>query len=370
MKNNDEMEFDEIYEERQPKFNESINIAIVGKVSTGKSSLINAILLRDRTNPVAEVGAKSGVTTDIKAFKLDENVLIIDSPGLDDIRKENSKETENFLKNVDLGIMVVSGSADFSQKRNFDDLRKHSNKVLVVLNKVDEWDGLDESALLDVTEQWKSELGVDHVYATCTKGFDPRMKKDAPMDLRGIESLNEDIWGYLQKEGKDLLLARHLGDKRKYAAGIIAGALSAVAVEAFIPGSAVYITATQAVAITSLNYLYTGERLNKSSALTLLPTFAGESLGGSIFLWAKSFLPPTVVVDVAAAGIAMVITFAMLAAVTYILSSGFEIEQKEMLKEKFNEYQKSSAGDFKEKIIKTVKEGGSIKDIIYRFLFV
>ncbi|WP_421145612.1 GTPase [Aeromonas dhakensis] len=361
--------FDKIYEEREPNFNESINIAFVGKVSTGKSSLINAVMLRDRGDPIVEVGATSGVTTEVKAFRLDDHVLIIDSPGLDDIRKENSEETRRFLSNIDLGIMVVTGSADSSQKRNYEDLRSNAKKVFVVLNKIDEWDDLDESALTDVIEQWKKELGVNHIYPTCTKGYDPRLKKDAPMDIRGVEDLNENIWGYLRREGKDLLLTRHLGDKRKYAAAIISTALVAVAGEAFIPGSAAYITATQAIAITSLYYLYTGKVLAKGNALALLPTFMGESIGVTVFLWIKSFLPPTGVVDIAAAGVAVGITFAMLAAVTYLLSAGFEIDQRKALKEKFKEYKNSTPTDFTEKVIDAIKNGGSIKDMVYKLIF-
>ena len=361
--------FDKVYEEREPNFNECINIAFVGKVSTGKSSLINAVMLRDRDDPIVEVGATSGVTTEVKAFKLDDHVLIIDSPGLDDIRKENSAETKQFLSNIDLGIMVVTGSADSTQKKNYEDLLNNANKVIVVLNKIDEWNDLEESAFTDVVAQWKKELGVECIYPTCTKGYDPRLKKDAPMDIRGVEELNEDIWGYLRKEGKDLLLARHLGDKRKYAASIIATALVAVAGEAFIPGSAAYITVTQALAITSLHYLYTGNVLAKGSALALLPTFMGESAGVTVFLWVKSFLPPTGVVDIAAAGVAVGITFAMLSAVTYLLSTGLEIDQKNVLKEKFKEYKDSTPTDFTKKVIDTVKDGGSIKDMIYKLLF-
>lgn len=362
--------FEKAYEEREPDFSGCINIAFVGKVSTGKSSLINAVMMRDRNDPIAEVGATSGVTTEVKAFRLDEHVLIIDSPGLNDIREENSEETKKFLSNIDLGVMVVSGSADSSQKKNYEELLNNAKKVVVVLNKIDTWDTLNESALADIVEQWKKDLGVDHIFQTCTNGYDPRSKKDIPMDIRGVEELHEEIWRYLKEEGKDLLLARHLGDKRKYAAGIIAAALLAVAGEAFIPGSAAYITATQAIAITSLHYLYTGRSLTKSSALALLPTFMGESIGVTTFLWVKSFLPPTGVVDIAAAGVAVGITFAMLAAVTYLLSSGFEIDQREKLKEKFKEIKDSTPNSFTEKIIDTLKNGGSIKDMIYRMLFV
>lgn len=195
------------------------------------------------------------------------------------------------------------------------------------------------------------------------------MRKDFPMDIRGIEELSEEIWRYLKGEGKDLLLARHLGDKRKYAAGIIGTSLVAVGAEAFIPGSAAYITATQALAIASLHYLYKGEVLSKSSSLALLPTFAGQSIGTTVFLLVESFLPPTGVVDIAAAGVAIGITFAMLASINYLLSNGYAIDQKEILKSKFNEYQKSTPSDFGRTVVSTITQGGSIKDIVYRLLF-
>lgn len=361
--------FDEIYEECKPDFRKSINIAFVGKVSTGKSSLINAVMKRKKEEPLAEVGATSGVTTKVKAFRLDENVLIIDSPGLNDIRKENSEETEKFLSNIDMGIMVVTGSADSSQKKNYDELLENTKKVFVVLNKIDEWDDLEESALIEIIDQWKKELGIDRIYPTCTKGYDPKMRVNAPMDLRGVDDLHEEIWSYLRREGKDLLLARHLGDKRKYASGIIATALAAVAGEAFIPGSAAYITATQAVAISSLYYLYTGKILTKVNTLALLPTFMGQSIGVNIFLWTKSLLPPTGVVDIAAAGVAIGITFAMLASVTYLLSNGYELERKDILKEKFSTYQNATSSDFTKSLISAIKERKSIKEIIYKLLF-
>jgi hypothetical protein len=86
--------------------------------------------------------------------------------------------------------------------------------------------------------------------------------------------------------------------------------------------------------------LYKGEILSKSSALALLPTFAGQSLGTTAFLWAKSFLPPTLVLDAAAAGIAVVITFAMLAAVKWMLENEHSLSEKETLKEAFINFKK------------------------------
>lgn len=332
--------FDRAYEEQSPSFDDHVNVALVGKVSAGKSSLLNAILDRTREDPIAKVGANSGVTTKVTAYKLDTQVLIVDCPGLDDVREENSAETREFLDSIDLGIFVVTGSADASQKENFDDLKKNSKRTLVVLNKIDEWDDLEESAYDEVVNQWRAALAVDKVFGTCAKGYDPKMRKSAPMDIRGVEEVREEVFNFLNTEGKALLLARHLRSKEGYAIGIIGAAIVAVAGEAFIPGSAAYITATQVVAITSLNYLYRGEVLSKSSALALLPTFAGESLGTTAFLWAKSFLPPTLILDAAAAGIAMVITFAMLAAVKWMLENEHSLYEKDILKKTFANFKK------------------------------
>lgn len=359
--------FNQAYEEKAPDFNLNINVAVVGKVSGGKSSLLNAILGRDRSDPIAKVGATSGVTTKVTAYKLDEHVLIMDCPGLDDVREENSVETKKFLDSIDLGLFVVTGSADASQEANFNDLKSNSKKIIVILNKIDEWDDLEPSAYKSVVKQWKSVLGEDKVFGTCTKGYDPKMRQSAPMDIRGIEDVREEIFDFLENQGKAILFARHLKNKEKYALGIIGTALMAVVGEAFIPGSAAYITGTQVVAITALHYLYTGNVLSKTSALALLPTFAGQAIGMNVFLFAKSFLPPTGVVDLAAAGVALVITFAMLAAVKWVLENGYSLERKDILKKAFDDF-KSVGGELKTMTFSDLKSKENIINFVRRLL--
>ena len=359
--------FDRAYEEKTPDFNAQINIALVGKVSAGKSSLLNALFLCGREDQIAEVGARSGVTTEIIAYKFEESVLVIDCPGLDDLKSENSEKTKAFLKSIDLGVFVVTGSADAAQKQNFDTLRDSSKNCVVVLNQVDEWDYLEDSAREAVVDQWESALGVNKVFETCTKGYDPAMRQSAPMDIRGVDELRNHLLGFLKREKKDILLARHLKSKEGYATSIIVSALVLVAGEAFIPGRAAYITATQIVAITSLNYLYTGEVLSKGSVLQMLPGFAGESLGTTAFLWAKSFLPPTLVLDVAAAGIAVVITFAMLAAVKWLLEHGHTLSEKDELKRAFRFFNEAGV-DFRGLTISDLKDRKSFLALVERIL--
>jgi len=356
------------FEEKVQDFSKTLNIAVIGKVSSGKSSLLNALLKLSRKQAIAKVGAEAGVTTTLKVFRLDERVRLIDSPGLDDVRAENSEITRDFLKHIDVGILVVTGVADASQKKYLDDLRKHCDSVFVVLNKIDEWDRLSPSALEKVIAQWKEKLKIEKIYPVRTLGYDADTPPGTPLDIHGVYWLREDIENFLGSKGKDLLLARHMGEKEPYAIGIIAAALLAVAVQAFIPGSAAYITATQAAAIVSLSYLYTGEILSSKAAFALLPAFASEAVASTLFLWVKSFLPPTGVFDVAAAVVAVSITLAILATVNSMLASGAKLEEEELLKSKFRSYRKQAETALKGLALTDMKDLMSWKGVIEKFL--
>lgn len=358
-----------VFSEKAPDLSKTLNIAVIGKVSSGKSSLVNALLKLSRRQAleIAKVGAISGVTGRLKILKLDEKVCLIDSPGLDDVRAENSDVTTNFLNHIDVGIFVVTGSADASQKKNFDQLRQCCDSVFVILNKVDEWDGLNPTALDKVISQWKSHLKVNKIYPICTKGYDPDSYVPK-MDIRGVSYLRKDIEKFLEKKGKDLLLARHMAEKQSYAVKIIASALVTVAGAAFIPGSAAYITAAQGIAIASLHYLYTGKVMSSQTALSILPTFLAETAGSSLFLFAKSFLPPTGIVDIAAAGVAVTITLALLATVNHILSTGAELEQEELLQSKFRTYRKQARDAMRELSLTDVQDLPGWSVIVDQFL--
>ncbi|MEW5861750.1 MAG: GTPase [Cyanobacteriota bacterium] len=352
------------FEEKVQDFSKTLNIAVIGKVSSGKSSLINALLKLSRKKAIANVGAEAGVTTKLKVLRLDERVRLIDSPGLDDVREENSEITREFLKHIDVGILVVTGASDASQKKYLDDLQSHCDSVFVVLNKIDEWDRLAPSALEKVIVQWKQALQIEKIYPVCAFGYDPGTRPDIPLDIRNVSGLREDLQNFLGSKGKDLLLARHMGDKKSSATNIIVGTLVTVAVQAFIPGGAALMTATQAAAIVSLYYLYTGEVLSSKAAFAILPVVAAEAAGTSLFIWVQSFLPPTGVVNIAAAGIAVSITVAILATINSILASGAKLEEEELLKSKFRTYQKKTVIALKDLALTDVKDLPSWKAII------
>lgn len=133
----------------------------------------------------------------------------------------------------------------------------------------------------------------------------------------------------------DVSIARARRAKRPFALSIVAGASLVTAAEAFLPGAAAFVVASQASAVSSLFFLYTGRWMARSQALALLPAFAAEAAGGSTFLVVKSFLPPTGVVDVVAAGVAASLTLTMLGTIAWALDRGWSLEETERLRVAF-----------------------------------
>ncbi len=325
----------------EKSFDRTVNIVIVGRVSTGKSSLLNALFRRKKNQTLAVVGATSGVTTQTKAFTLSKNVTVIDSPGLGDVNNDNSEVTRRaLLDGIDVGILVVSGSADAAQKQHYEELKESCKKVFVVLNKIDEYDK-KKAALQNVCRQWHDVLGLgtdEQIFQTCTDGYDPDADEDAQLDIRGVDELREAVLDFLQEYGKDLLLAREMERKSTLAKRVIYTCLVASAGFAFIPGSAIYITGAQVVAIMSIHYIYTGEVITKNHVLAAIPLFASQSIGSNAFLAFKSLLPPTGILDVAAAGIAVSVTLAMLSTVNWMYENGYNFDNKREIKEQYEKF--------------------------------
>lgn len=194
-------------------------------------------------------------------------------------------------------------------------------RSLVAVHARDLDPGGDEA----IHDAWAEAAGADHVHLTAT-----------PPDAapRGIEGLRAALFA-LALDGVDLSVAEARRAKRPYATAIIAGAALTTAAEGLLPGAAALVIASQIGAIGSLSYLYTGRFMGRGQALTLLPVFASEAAGGSLFLLAKSFFPPTGVADAAAAAVAATLTLSMLGAVAWTLEQGYSLDQKDKLREAF-----------------------------------
>lgn len=118
-------------------------IAIVGKPNVGKSSLFNRLVGKK----IAIISEESGTTRDRvfqRSFVGDVPCIFVDTGGLEFEKKENieadmQSQARIAIDEADLVLFVVDGRLDpgHDDYETAQILRKHSKKVLLVTNKID-----------------------------------------------------------------------------------------------------------------------------------------------------------------------------------------------------------------------------------------
>ncbi|HBL57854.1 MAG TPA: GTP-binding protein [Cyanobacteria bacterium UBA8803] len=331
-----------------PDFSKSLNIAVVGKVGSGKRSLINAILKRSRKDVVAKVGVQPKSDRELQSLKLDERLSIIISTRFDDNSLASSDIKQQAKYQFDVGILLVNGTANASQNKDIYKLKQSCQSIFVVLNKLDELHDLQFTDLNKVLKAWKQNLQVKKIYPVSTFGYDLKNQYHTKLAIQKVYRLREDIEFVLATKGKDLLLAPHMGQKKTSAKTIIAKALSSVAIQAFLPDNITYIAATQTAAISALYYLYRGEVLSLPSCLSILSTLAQAGNNKNFFTFISSIFPGAGLVNIESAGVtAMSITLALLVTINSIWETGKTVEEDQRLPLRLRIYTKKAELTFK-----------------------
>ncbi|MBZ0155458.1 MAG: tRNA uridine-5-carboxymethylaminomethyl(34) synthesis GTPase MnmE [Alphaproteobacteria bacterium] len=121
-------------------FREGVSTAIVGKPNVGKSSLLNALLERDR----AIVTEMPGTTRDIIEGSLNINGLplrIMDTAGIRETRnlaeKEGVRRSLRAIEGADIVIAVLDASRPLEEADREVLAKVRGKRVVVVVNKVD-----------------------------------------------------------------------------------------------------------------------------------------------------------------------------------------------------------------------------------------
>jgi hypothetical protein len=218
---------------------------------------------------------------------------------------------------TDVALLVVRGSPTDATKQRIAELARTAKTVLVAVHARDPEPEKDD----EVRAAWGEALDPARVYLTATKPGAP---------AHGVDDLRAALLR-IALDSVEVPLERARRAKRPYATAIIAGAALVAAAEGLLPGAAAFVVATQVGAIVSLYYLYTGRMLARSQALALIPAFATQAVGGSVFLFVKSFLPPTGVADAVAAGLAGSMTISILGSVAWMLEQGYSLQEKEQM---------------------------------------
>jgi small GTP-binding protein len=192
-----------------------IHLAAFGRVSTGKSSLLNALIGEDRF----AVSPLHGETkqSSMEAWREEEagGVYLIDTPGLDEAGGED-RETlaREVAGRCDLVLFVVDGDITETELDSLRTLLARGRPVIVVLNKRDLFTE-DEQAQLMVSLQSRTDGLIDpsHIIAAAAQ---PRPQAVIEVDAAGnevttqrarppdVEELRIALWDILDAEGKTL----------------------------------------------------------------------------------------------------------------------------------------------------------------------
>lgn len=192
-----------------------LHIAVFGRVSTGKSSLLNALIGEDRfaVSPLHGETRRSSMEqwSEIEAG----GVFLIDTPGLDEAGGEDRElMAKEVASRSDLIIFVLDGDITDSELQSLQTLLSQGRPVVVALNKRDLYTQpeLDQllAAIRDKTEGLVQAADVLAVAAQ------PRPQEVIELDDAGtetlesrerkpdVEALKLRLWEILESEGKTL----------------------------------------------------------------------------------------------------------------------------------------------------------------------
>jgi len=208
-------EFAEIEAISEKLQHSEIHIAAFGRVGTGKSSLLNALLGHKEfsTSPL------HGETRFQQRSQWDsvnsDHVVLIDTPGIDELDGEAREEMARSVARIsDIVLMVCEGDlteTEFSAVRS---LAERKRPLLLILNKSDRYAEAELASLLQhLRERCADLVEPDNILITCA---DPRPEKLIRIDEAGnehpaerprkpnISELKTRLWNILEKEGKTL----------------------------------------------------------------------------------------------------------------------------------------------------------------------
>lgn len=209
-----------IAEKRESK---QLEIVAFGAISSGKSSLLNALAGGD----VFVTDLKGGTTAQRNEIPWPgiDSVMLVDTPGLGEVDgASRGAVSAGSAKDADLVLLVVDGPLREWEFELLKQLGEMEKRVLVCLNKED-WYDADERSLLigQIRGQVKSYVGADDIVTVRSQttqrprvrvlsdGTEQEEMVDVPID---ISPLAERMMKIVQRDGRDLLLCNLLLQSR------------------------------------------------------------------------------------------------------------------------------------------------------------
>jgi len=200
-----------------------LEIVAFGTISSGKSSLLNALAGRDVFNSNV-VGGTTTTRSEIP-WPAGDRVILVDTPGLAEVRGEaRAAESAAAAKNADLVLFVVDGPLKAYERDLLTALARMEKRIVVCLNKEDWYDDPQRSELLEqIGEQVAPAVRAADVVAVRSRpvarqrihvlpdGSEEEQTLAEPAD---ISPLAGRMMSIVERDGRELLLANLLLQSR------------------------------------------------------------------------------------------------------------------------------------------------------------
>lgn len=194
---------------------DQIHIVVFGKVSTGKSSLLNALAGKEVFSTSPLHGETKKTKNQIWSEYQDQLVHLIDTPGTDEWKGESREKIAiEAAESADIILFVLDSDISRSELNQLKIICSPSKPVIIALNKSDLYTQEESASLLQsIRNKTNSLIPPEHVIATAanpnpqliitldTKGNEHQRRHTPTAD---IEALKKNIWQILEKDGKTL----------------------------------------------------------------------------------------------------------------------------------------------------------------------
>jgi small GTP-binding protein len=192
-----------------------IHIAVLGEVSVGKSSLLNALLGESRfaTSPLH--GA-TRTPADARWQEVKSGcVSLLDTPGINEVGGEDREQmAREVAERADLVLFVVDSDLNAVEQAALEQALSPGRPLLLILNKADRYSaGERETLLARLAERTAGRLAPANILAVAAdpapvtrvlRGADGSEKEDRRVPPPEVEALRERLWTILEAEGRTL----------------------------------------------------------------------------------------------------------------------------------------------------------------------
>ncbi len=148
----------------------SIHVALFGEISSGKSSLIRALL----PEAEAQIKVTGGTTQDIREYHwrspAGDELILSDMPGLDESGGSLDLLARQEALRAHIVIYVIEGDLTRSQAAELKTLLQLEKPTLVALNKIDRYSDVDLELVRQQLQERVNQLGKAEVVPISTGG--------------------------------------------------------------------------------------------------------------------------------------------------------------------------------------------------------